>query len=88
MHEARVGDALLLFDGSDDGGIRGLDVPLGHRAIGVVYDPEFESRGNYVPTVLPKRYDAFVFIDETEALHPLHIEPQELNPPDLYPWGV
>jgi erythromycin esterase len=60
----------------------------GHRAIGVVYDPEFESRGNYVPTVLPKRYDAFMYIDKTQALHPLHIEPQEIDPPDLYPWGL
>ena len=60
----------------------------GHRAIGVVYQPEFESYGNYVPTILPKRYDAFMYIDETEALHPLHIEPEDLEPPDLYPWGV
>jgi erythromycin esterase-like protein len=42
----------------------------GHRAIGVVYDPSHES-GNYVPTVLPERYDALLFIDQTEALHPL-----------------
>jgi erythromycin esterase len=79
-------DQLLLFDQenlSDE-----LQQVRGHRAIGVVYHPEFESRGNYVPTILPKRYDAFLYIDETEALHPLHIEPEELNPPDLYPWGV
>ena len=31
----------------------------GHRAIGVVYDPEAERYGNYVPTVLPLRYAAF-----------------------------
>jgi erythromycin esterase-like protein len=42
----------------------------GHRAIGVVYDPSNEN-GNYVPTVLPERYDAVLFIDQTEALHPL-----------------
>jgi erythromycin esterase len=60
----------------------------GHRAIGVVYHPASESRGNFVPTVLPKRYDAFLYIDVTESLHPLHIEPEEINPPDLYPWGV
>ena len=33
-------------------------------------------------------YDAFLYIDGTEALHPLHIEPEELRPPDTYPWGV
>ncbi len=58
----------------------------GHRAIGVVYHPERE-RGNYVPTVLPERYDAFLSIDSTEALHPLHLEPHGDKPPDTYPWG-
>ncbi|WP_223808736.1 erythromycin esterase family protein [Rufibacter hautae] len=42
----------------------------GHRAIGVVYNPASEG-GNYVPTVLPQRYDAFLFIDQTTALNPL-----------------
>lgn len=45
--------------------------PIGNRAKGVVYNPESEHLGNYVPTVLPKRYDAFVFIRETNALEPL-----------------
>jgi hypothetical protein len=31
----------------------------GHRAIGVVYRPDYESYGNYVPAVLPRRCDAF-----------------------------
>ena len=43
---------------------------IGHRAIGVVYDPKRES-GNYVPSILPERYDAFIFIDQTTALEPL-----------------
>jgi erythromycin esterase-like protein len=61
----------------------------GHRAIGVVYHPEYESLGNYVPTVLPHRYDAFLYIDETEALHPLRgIGPALARPPETYPWGV
>ncbi|WP_438267822.1 erythromycin esterase family protein [Halomarina pelagica] len=38
----------------------------GHRAIGVVYHPNREA-ANYVPTVLPERYDAFVHADETRA---------------------
>ena len=61
----------------------------GHRAIGVVYDPEFERYGNYVPTILPRRYDGFIFINETEALHPLHIEVEEQAAvPETYPWGL
>lgn len=84
LHQA--GDQLLLF--GEDRVSDEFRKPRGHRAIGVVYQGEFESYGNYVPTVLPERYDAFIYIDETEALHPLHIEPEEVNPPDTYPWGV
>jgi erythromycin esterase len=45
----------------------------GQRPIGVVYNPEYERFGNYVPTILTKRYDAFPYIDKTHALHPLHM---------------
>jgi erythromycin esterase-like protein len=63
--------------------------PRGHRAIGVVYQPEYEAFGNYVPTVLPERYDAFLFIDRTHALQPLHLHPQvEHEVPETYPSGV
>ncbi len=61
---------------------------IGHRAIGVVYNPEHERFGNYVPTILPKRYDAFIFIDETSALHPIHIQPDGSQIPETYPFGV
>lgn len=43
----------------------------GHRAIGVVYNPENEHVTNFVNTILPKRYDAFIFFKETNALKPL-----------------
>ncbi|MFC0211152.1 erythromycin esterase family protein [Paenibacillus chartarius] len=42
-----------------------------HRAIGVVYHPGREHWGNYVPSVMADRYDAFIFINRSEALHPL-----------------
>ena len=61
---------------------------IGHRAIGVVYKPEYERLGNYVPSIIPQRYDAFIYIDETKALHPLHIKPDGLQIPETYPWGV
>ncbi|WP_245959791.1 erythromycin esterase family protein [Prauserella flavalba] len=44
---------------------------LGHRAIGVVYHPERERWGNYVPTVLGERYDAFLWFAETRGVRPL-----------------
>ncbi|WP_413999334.1 erythromycin esterase family protein [Flavobacterium sp. W1B] len=61
---------------------------IGHRAIGVVYNPEHEKFGNYVPTILPKRYDAFIFIDETSALHPIHIQPEGNQIPETFPFGM
>jgi erythromycin esterase-like protein len=89
MHETNCGDSLLLFDGSDDGGVKGLDAPLGHRAIGVVYDPDRERWGNYVPTIVPRRYDAMLYIDETRAVDPLHM-PVHVggDAPETYPSGV
>lgn len=65
-----------------------LQIPIGHRAIGVVYRPENEHYGNYVPSILPARYDAFIFIDETKALNPLHISPDGHQIPETYPFGV
>jgi erythromycin esterase-like protein len=63
---------------------------LGQRAIGVVYNPEYEKYGNYVPTDLTRRYDAFLYIDNTHALHPLHmpeiIEDEDL--PETFPTGL
>ena len=88
MHDAAVGDALLIWDGTDDGGVPGLDEPIGHRAIGVVYDPDAERWGNYVPTLIARRYDAFMFFDETRAVDPLHM-PVRVGgePPETYPSG-
>ncbi|KXH87116.1 erythromycin esterase family protein [Sporosarcina sp. HYO08] len=46
---------------------------IGHRAIGVVYNPEFEMYGNYVPSQIGNRYDAFIYIDRTKALQPINV---------------
>jgi erythromycin esterase-like protein len=85
MEASGAGDSLLIFDND----IPGLDEPIGHRAIGVVYDPDHERWGNYVPTVMPGRYDAFLYIEETRALDPLHmpVETEGLVP-ETYPSGM
>ncbi len=59
-----------------------------HRAIGVVYAPSRERSGNYVPTVLGRRYDAFVYLDDTTALRPLHLEPEHSVEQDTWPYAV
>ena len=65
-----------------------LENEIGHRAIGVVYNPGHEQYSNYVPTILPRRYDAFIYLDHTNAVHPLHIRPHGHQVPDTYPFGV
>jgi erythromycin esterase-like protein len=88
LHQAGDEDKLLLL--RDIPPESPLQIERGHRAIGVVYRPQFERYGNYVPTVLPRRYDAILFIDESHALHPLHIEPAAVGEtaPETYPTGV
>ena len=69
--------------------IEDLRQPRGHRAIGVVYHPELEHHGNYVPTILPGRYDAFIYLDETRAVAPLHMPVRvDGELPETYPSGV
>lgn len=63
---SRFDKALFLLEEAPPG----LRQQLPHRAIGVVYNP-LNERGNYVPTVLADRYDAFIFIRETRAMSPL-----------------
>lgn len=61
--------------------------PFLHRAIGVVYHPEYEHMGNYVPSNMPFRYDSFIHIDESTALNPVHMQPDGHQMPETYPWG-
>jgi erythromycin esterase len=88
LHRAGSEDKLLLLASAQP--TSELLQPRGHRAIGVVYRPEYERYGNYVPSVLPRRYDAFVYLDTTRALHPLHdVKPREEDEvPETYPSGV
>ena len=60
---------LLLFDKIDKTHPL-FEQYIGHRAIGVVYNPRNEA-GNYVPTYFTRRYDSFIFINTTNALKPV-----------------
>lgn len=71
MHRAGAFDKMLFFDTENK---HSFQTKIGHRAIGVVYRPEFEQFGNYVPSHMSQRYDGFIYIDETSALRPLAVE--------------
>ncbi|MDK3257911.1 erythromycin esterase family protein [Blastococcus capsensis] len=83
IHEAVGDDALFVVP--QDERPEWLHRRLDHRAIGVVYRPERERWGNYVPTVLGERYDAFLYLEDTTPLQPLHLErADEHVPVDAY----
>ena len=86
LHRAGETDRLLVSTDLEED--VGFFEPREHRAVGVVYDPDRERYGNYVPTVLPRRYDAFLYLDETRALHPLRLRPRGAGePPQTFPSG-
>jgi erythromycin esterase len=85
LHKKYAGDQYFLFS---EGDLKNyFTQPIKHRAIGVVYNPERDKYGNYVPSVMSQRYDAFIYIDETTALHPLHLKPHDQKIPETYPFG-
>ena len=77
LHRALGRRAVLPFGAQRAAGW--LTAPLGHRAVGVVYDP-LQELTNYVPTRMGARYDALVWLEQTEALHALHHEARPTEP--------
>jgi len=84
LHNISTDDKIILSKDLQD--VPELKEWIDHRAIGVVYDPKFEQFGNYLPTLIPERYDAFLYFDESEAVHPLHMKVKGNKTPELYPW--
>ncbi len=87
LHRSGKVNKLLIMDNFNNNDML-MENHFGHRAVGVVYNPEYEQYGNYVPSIMPLRYDAFIYLDETRDLHPLHIQPGGHQVPETYPFGV
>ena len=88
MHQAVGRDSLFIFRDEDEEATLSMREPRGHRAIGVVYDPRTEHWGNYVPTILPERYDAFIYVEESNAVDPLHMPAlADGEVPETFPTG-
>lgn len=86
LHQSSGTDKLIITKDIEDH--PEMMSPLLHRAIGVVYKPDMDYYGNYVPSLIPKRYDAFIFLDETQALHPVKTKTEDQLTPETYPWGI
>jgi len=71
MHRAGPTNKLLLFNEENK---HRFNHVVGHRAIGVVYHPAYEHHGNYVPSIMSERYDAFIYVNYSSALSPLKIK--------------
>ncbi len=84
LHKKNIDSGYILFSNETDSLYQ---TSVSHRAIGVVYNPSREY-GNYVPSVLSKRYDALIYFDETKALHPLHLHPDRHKLPATYPFNL
>ncbi len=86
LHHARPKDKLIITKDLRKG--ISVEKYLDHRAIGVVYNSRNEQQANYVPSIIPDRYDAFLFFDKTMALHPVGVGTDTRKTAETYPWGI
>lgn len=70
FHKTGLDSFYLIFD-TEYRSSNDMNQVLGNRAVGVVYNPRNDSR-QFVPTILPLRYDAIIYFRETKALMPLN----------------
>ncbi len=68
LHQTELDQALWVFREAES--TEPISTVMGNRAVGVIYNPAAEH-GNYVPTIVPLRYDVLIFFDETQALRPV-----------------
>ncbi|TNY35791.1 erythromycin esterase family protein [Thermomonospora catenispora] len=83
--DVELDHALFVF--SDGPEQEWLNVPRGHRAIGVAYDPDRDRR-RFVPTRLAERYDALCWFARMSPLVPLHAEAVRRDERETVPSGV
>jgi protein-L-isoaspartate(D-aspartate) O-methyltransferase len=87
LHDCGISRFLLdLSAGRHDALRRRLAEPMLERFIGVIYRPETELWSHYSQAVLPEQFDAFVWLDETNAVTPLGPE-HHSGTPETFPFG-
>lgn len=86
LYQAGRGNQLIFA--ADIHRLSDLQMPVDHRAVGVVYNPATEAFTNYVPSWVNERYDAFLFFPESRALHALDLHADADKLPETFPWSV
>ena len=85
LHSTGKGDQIVFMEELKESSMF-MD-PIPHRAIGVVYHPKYEHIGNYVPSIMPERYDVFIHLDVTTSVHPMTMFVDRSQLPETYPWA-
>jgi hypothetical protein len=66
---------------------RELIEPRLERSIGVIYRPDTELESHYAEAALSRRFDAFLWFDETRAVAEIGPE-RHAGVPDTFPFGI
>jgi erythromycin esterase-like protein len=76
-------------DGDGDGSVRAaLMEPRLERAIGVIYRPRTERQSHYFDAVLPRQFDEYVWLAETEAVTPIRRAAGDRTEAETFPFGL
>jgi protein-L-isoaspartate(D-aspartate) O-methyltransferase len=86
-HQSGVPRFMLGLRDTASAPVRGLLTPRLERAIGVIYRPDTELASHYFEAVLPRQFDEYIWLDETQAVTPFKTEELQAMP-DTYPFGV
>jgi erythromycin esterase-like protein len=90
-HDSGIERYLLDLRAPDDELADALAEPRLERFIGVIYRPETERWSHYSHAILPRQFDAWVWLDETNAVTPLPGEQrpgEQMREDETYPFGL
>jgi erythromycin esterase-like protein len=66
---------------------KGLNSYFYTRAVGAIYQPATDAYSVYTSSLMHRRYNAFIYLEKTSALHPISVKTDYRQAPFLYPTG-
>jgi erythromycin esterase-like protein len=85
LHQQFAGNSIIFSNAIRS--IKGLNGYFYTRAIGAIYQPATDAYSVYTASIMHRRYDAFIYLDRTSALHALPVKTNYRQSPYLYPTG-